>query len=190
MSFTVTPQSMSFSQALPLQGDSVELLFSSLALQWCADFPRVLSEAQREHLGLAGPDAALEARIESYELAFRMQQSIPEIVDFSQETAATQALYGLDQPHCRDFGMQLLAARRLVERGVRFIQIQHGAGGVDGSRIARRAGADDQNLGMPRIAHLNPRSRLAPRYRQSARRGKGPLPRPSSVAPNGGLIET
>ena len=42
----------------------------------------------------------------------------------------SHALYGLDQPHCRDFGMQLLAARRLVERGVRFIQIQHGAGGA------------------------------------------------------------
>jgi hypothetical protein len=75
-------------------------------------------------------DEQLAARIASYELAFRMQQSIPNIVDFSQETAQTHALYGLDQPHCRDFGMQLLAARRLVERGVRFIQIQHGAGGA------------------------------------------------------------
>ncbi len=75
-------------------------------------------------------DPAMAARIASYELAFRMQQSIPEAVDFSGETAETQALYGLDQPHARDFGMQLLAARRLVERGVRFIQIQHGAGGA------------------------------------------------------------
>lgn len=75
-------------------------------------------------------DPALEARIASYELAFRMQQSIPEIVDFSQETPETQELYGLNTKHCRDFGMQLLAARRLVERGVRFIQIQHGAGGA------------------------------------------------------------
>lgn len=75
-------------------------------------------------------DAMLTARIASYELAFRMQQSVPEAVNFSQETAETQALYGLDQPHCRDFGMQMLAARRLVERGVRFIQVQHGAGGA------------------------------------------------------------
>jgi Protein of unknown function (DUF1501) len=75
-------------------------------------------------------DPALEARIASYELAFRMQQSVPEVVDFSQETAETQALYGIDQPHSRDFGMQLLASRRMVERGVRFIQIQHGAGGA------------------------------------------------------------
>jgi hypothetical protein len=75
-------------------------------------------------------DPALDARIASYELAFRMQRSVPEVVDFSQETAETQALYGLDQPHCRNFGMQLLAARRFVERGVRFIQIQHGGGGA------------------------------------------------------------
>jgi len=75
-------------------------------------------------------DPALIARIASYELAYRMQRSVPEMVDFSRETAATQALYGLDQPHCRDFGMKLLAARRMVERGVRFIQIQHGAGGA------------------------------------------------------------
>ncbi|MFN9348195.1 MAG: DUF1501 domain-containing protein, partial [Planctomycetota bacterium] len=73
--------------------------------------------------GLENPnDPALAARIASYELAFRMQRSIPEVVDFAQETAETQALYGIDQPHSRDFGMQLLASRRLVERGVRFIQ--------------------------------------------------------------------
>ena len=75
-------------------------------------------------------DPAMAARIASYELAFRMQQSIPAAVDFSKETVETQALYGVDKPHCRNFGMQLLAARRLVERGVRFIQIQHGAGGA------------------------------------------------------------
>jgi hypothetical protein len=75
-------------------------------------------------------DAALAARIASYELAFRMQRSVPEAVDFSKETAETQNLYGLDLAHCRDFGMQMLAARRLVERGVRFIQVQHGAGGA------------------------------------------------------------
>jgi hypothetical protein len=75
-------------------------------------------------------DPALEARVASYELAFRMQRSVPDVVDFSQETAETQALYGLDQPDCRAFGMQLLAARRFVERGVRFIQIQHGGGGA------------------------------------------------------------
>ncbi|QDU98006.1 DUF1501 domain-containing protein [Lignipirellula cremea] len=75
-------------------------------------------------------DPALAARVASYELAFRMQKSVPEVVDFTQETAECQKLYGLDQPHSKAFGMQLLAARRFVERGVRFVQIQHGGGGA------------------------------------------------------------
>jgi hypothetical protein len=84
-------------------------------------------------------DPALAARVASYELAFRMQMSVPEALEFSRETAETRALYGLDLPHCREFGSQLLAARRLVERGVRFIQIQHGGGG---------AGAWDAHSGL------------------------------------------
>ena len=75
-------------------------------------------------------DPATAARIASYELAFRMQRSVPEVMDFSGETAETRRLYGLDLPHCKDFAAQLLASRRLVERGVRFIQIQHGGGGA------------------------------------------------------------
>jgi hypothetical protein len=75
-------------------------------------------------------DPALSARIQSYELAFRMQKSLPEVLDFAKETEATRKLYGLDQAPTQAFGTQLLAARRLVERGVRFIQIQHGAGGA------------------------------------------------------------
>src|SRR5207248_9517003 len=75
--------------------------------------------------GVAYPDdPALAARIQSYELAFRMQRSLPDVLNFNAETEATRRLYGLDQPVTRDFGMQLLAARRLVERGVRFVQIQ------------------------------------------------------------------
>ena len=86
-----------------------------------------LSEIRRQ----ANPvDKELQARVSSYELAFRMQKSIPEVVDFSQETEETKRLYGIDQNHSKDFGMTLLAARRLVERGVRFVQIQHGAGGA------------------------------------------------------------
>lgn len=100
-------------------------------------------------------DAALEARMASYELAFRMQRSVPEAIDFSQETAETQALYGLNLPHCREFGMQMLAARRLVERGVRFVQVQHGGsgagawdahGGLKGNH-ERNALAVDQPIG-------------------------------------------
>ena len=75
-------------------------------------------------------DRALAARIASYELAYRMQMSVPEIIDFSKETAATKKLYGLDNPASRDFGEQLLASRRFIERGVRFIQIQHGSPGA------------------------------------------------------------
>jgi hypothetical protein len=75
-------------------------------------------------------DAALAARIQSYELGFRMQRSLPEVLNFKDETQETQQLYGLDRPETRDFGLQMLAARRLVERGVRFIQVQHGAGGA------------------------------------------------------------
>jgi uncharacterized protein (DUF1501 family) len=75
-------------------------------------------------------DAALTARIKAYELAFRMQTSVPQALDFAREKEETKKLYGLDDPQTRDFGMQLLAARRFVERGVRFIQIQHGAGGA------------------------------------------------------------
>jgi len=75
-------------------------------------------------------DASLDARIKAYELAFRMQKSLPEVLDFAKETEETKKLYGIDQPATRDFGMQMLAARRMVERGVRFIQVQHGAGGA------------------------------------------------------------
>ncbi|MCC6231744.1 MAG: DUF1501 domain-containing protein [Verrucomicrobiales bacterium] len=84
-------------------------------------------------------DPALTARIASYELAARMQMSVPGIVDFSAESPETRASYGLELPACREFGMQLLAARRLVERGVRFVQIQHGGGG---------AGAWDAHSGL------------------------------------------
>jgi len=75
-------------------------------------------------------DSALTARIKAYELAFRMQTSVPETLKIADETQATQELYGLNDPATRDFGMQMLAARRFVERGVRFIQVQHGAGGA------------------------------------------------------------
>lgn len=73
-------------------------------------------------------DSALEARIKSYELAFRMQTAVPEVVNFQGESEAMKALYGFDQKETRPFGEQLLAARRFVEKGVRFIQIQHGDG--------------------------------------------------------------
>ncbi|HEV3449112.1 MAG TPA: DUF1501 domain-containing protein [Gemmataceae bacterium] len=78
-------------------------------------------------------DPALRARIKSYELAFRMQTAVPEVFQFQQESAATRQLYGLDHDMTRTFGQQCLAARRLVERGVRFIQIFHGSNGGAGA---------------------------------------------------------
>jgi len=76
-------------------------------------------------------DTALHARIKSYELAFRMQASFPEIVRLNDESQETQRLYGLDDPVTSPFGRQCLVARRLVERGVRFIQIYHGGAADD-----------------------------------------------------------
>jgi hypothetical protein len=73
-------------------------------------------------------DTDLEARFASYELAFRMQKRAPEAVDLSKETAATRRLYGLDEKPTADFGTRLLLARRLVERGVRFVQVYSGGG--------------------------------------------------------------
>ena len=84
-------------------------------------------------------DAKLEARIKSYELAYRMQTSVPGVVNFEKESAATKKLYGFDQKETKAFGQQLLAARRFVERGVRFIQIMHGSGA---------AGAWDQHSNL------------------------------------------
>ena len=77
-------------------------------------------------------DQNLRARIKSYELAFQMQTSIPETLQLEKESEATRKLYGLDKPECKAFGEQCLAARRLVERGVRFVQLFHGGGGGGG----------------------------------------------------------
>ncbi len=85
-----------------------------------------LREKNEEHLAVRKDNSELAARIASYELAFNMQKHAPEAVDFAKETAKTQQLYGIDQPRTRDFGQKCLLARRLVERGVRFIQIYSG----------------------------------------------------------------
>lgn len=78
------------------------------------------------HLADSGPDAALQTRIESFELAYRMQMAAPEALDLATETRETHELYGLDDPTCGHFARQCLIARRLVERGVRFVQIYSG----------------------------------------------------------------
>ena len=77
-------------------------------------------------------EADLAARIESFELAYRMQMTAPEALDVTQEPQAIQSLYGLDNPKCKHFAKQCLMARRLVERGVRFVQIY--SGGMENER--------------------------------------------------------
>ncbi len=77
-------------------------------------------------------DGELAARIESFELAYRMQAAAPDAFAIDREPEAIQALYGLDQPHCRHFAAQCLTARRMVERGVRFVQIY--SGGMENQR--------------------------------------------------------
>jgi hypothetical protein len=102
--------------------------------------PRGMSEADQramldtlrtlnnEHLAARNRDSELNARIESYELAFRMQMAAPEATDISKESEATKKLYGLDNPVSAGFGSRCLLARRLVERGVRFVQVWSGNG--------------------------------------------------------------
>ena len=88
----------------------------------------LISRLNRHNRTRYPADSELDARIKSYELAFRMQTAVPGVVNFDAESEATKNLYGFDQSETRPFGMQLLAARRFVEQGVRFIQIMHGGG--------------------------------------------------------------
>ncbi len=104
------------------------------------DLPKHTNTQQQRHLldylrrmnemNQTAEDSELAARVASYELAFRMQQHAPEAVDISKESEATKKLYGLDAPHTKEFGTRCLLARRLVERGVRFIQLYSGGGPV------------------------------------------------------------
>ena len=87
---------------------------------------QLLQRLNQKHLEQTPYDEQLAARIESFELAYRMQMKAPGLVDLSKETKQTHALYGLDKPETAPFGTQLLLARRMVEKGVRFIQIYHG----------------------------------------------------------------
>ena len=107
------------------------------------------AEEQRENFSLLGKlnriagveypdDPHLRARIKSYELAYQMQTAVPEVMDFDTESKHVRELYGIGGKHTDDFGKKCLAARRLVERGVRFVQLFHGytgnAGGWDSHR--------------------------------------------------------
>jgi hypothetical protein len=89
----------------------------------------LLEVLNRGHAQEVGGDPRLEARIEAYELAAKMQLSAPEVFDLARESQAMHSLYGVDEPATEDFGRRCLLARRMVERGVRFVQVWSGAGG-------------------------------------------------------------
>ena len=89
----------------------------------------LLQKLNREHLTLNPGDSRLEARIKAYELAAKMQLSAPEAFDIRSESEPNRQLYGLDDKVTEDFGRRCLTARRLVERGVRFVQVWSGAAG-------------------------------------------------------------
>jgi len=104
-------------------------------------------------------DSRLTARIESYELAARLQLSAPELLDLAGETDATKNLYGLNQPETADFGKRCLLARRMVERGVRFVQVWSGHGGGQGNwdnhgDIAKELGSAARSMDQPAAALL------------------------------------
>ena len=86
----------------------------------------LLSDLNRMSEAEYPADAQLRARVKSYELAFRMQKSLPEVLRFDAEPEATRRLYGLDDPRTKQMGEWCLAARRMVERGVRFVQVYDG----------------------------------------------------------------
>jgi len=115
------------------KGEPIDDLFPSRAIPPGADrAARELAMAMnRRHLADHGDDDTLTARIRGYELAARMQLAVPEVTDLKGETAETQGLYGLDRPETAEFGRGCLIARRMLERGVRFVQLF--SGGTFGS---------------------------------------------------------
>jgi hypothetical protein len=119
--------------ALKPQGAPIDNLYRSAAMtddQQRAQLD-LLARLNRSHLGRAG-EPELNARIETFELAYRMQMAAPEALDVAKETPAVHKLYGVDNPKCGHFARQCLIARRLVERGVRFVQIY--SGGMENER--------------------------------------------------------
>jgi hypothetical protein len=109
-----------------IQGEPIEYLLNKhLSPEQQRYELDMLQNINRRHKSLRQQDPQLEARIQGFELAFRMQSQAPEAFRVEQESDVTQKLYGLDNPVTRDFGWQCLLARRLAERGVRYIQCTH-----------------------------------------------------------------
>ena len=112
----------------------------------------LLKWMNQRHSATRSNTGELDARIAAYELAFRMQSKAPELVDLQQETEATRKLYGLDNAVAEPFGRQCLLARRMVERGVRFVMVMHGAGGDrwdDHGDVAGRVPKHCQEVDQP-----------------------------------------
>jgi hypothetical protein len=86
----------------------------------------LMNQLNQQHLAMHPGDAELAARIESFELAYRMQMQAPDVLNLGNEPAAVRSMYGVENPRCSHFARQCLMARRLVERGVRFVQIYSG----------------------------------------------------------------
>lgn len=120
-------------QGIPLQlGDTPVLyldrpeLLSARQQRQALDFLKAFNQ---QHAQRYPADSELKARVEAYELAYRMQATVPAVVDIGKETAATRAAYGIDEEATREYGTNLLRARRLVENGVRFVQVVSGQAG-------------------------------------------------------------
>ncbi len=117
-------------QGVPMRGGAKPILhlappegISTAQQRRTLDF---LRELNRRHLDQRDGDDELAARMQSYELAFRMQAAAPELVELQQETSDTQRLYGIDRKETEEFGRRCLLARRMIERGVRFVQLYSG----------------------------------------------------------------
>jgi hypothetical protein len=138
--------------AVPAEQASVKYIRSSRNVPAAVQRKQLdaLAEMNREHLarsGTAGTSAAaaLEGRINSFELAFRMQAELPELQDISGETDSTRRLYGLDDPVTANFGRQCLMARRFAERGVRFVQVTHSSGSVQWDQHSKLKDGHERN---------------------------------------------
>lgn len=109
----------------------------------------LLQAGNREQLQRTGRDETLEARIASFELAYRMQAVAPDVIDLKNESKSTQEMYGIDDKTTENYGRELLMARRLVEQGVRFVHVAHTGG---------RGGRWDQHSGLEKGHSANARA--------------------------------
>jgi hypothetical protein len=144
-------------QGTPLRGQGPPILDMRPPANVTRDVQRrnldLLARLNADHQTQHPQHAALAARMQAYELAFRMQMEVPGVLDVTRETAATQLMYGLDDPATADIGRKCLLARRLVEQGVRFVQIY--VGGWDShDYIAKAHGRRIRAIDKPLAALL------------------------------------